>query len=104
MPSGLCGLHAERYFYPVITHAMHLPNYTRKDWVMIGVLLPPAVVVMNYWIFGSRYFQEGGIFWAATAISASVAFISWMLQIVVAIKLQRRFPRYGQTVRRLVIA
>lgn len=83
---------------------MHLPNYTRKDWVIISVLLPPVVVVVNYWIFGSRYFLEGAIFWASTAITAVVAFISWVLQIVVAIKLQRKFPRYGQTVRRLAIA
>ncbi len=83
---------------------MHLPNYTRKDWMIISILLPPVVIVVNYWIFGSRYFREGNIFWASTAITASIAFISWVLQIMVAIKLQRRFPRYGQTVKRLAIA
>jgi len=83
---------------------MQLPNYTRKDWIIISVLMPPAVMAINYWIFGTRYFRESGIFWWSTGISASLAFISWLLQIVVAIKLQKKFPRYSDTIKRLAIA
>lgn len=83
---------------------MQLPHYTRKDWIIISVLMPPVVLVMNYWIFGSRYFKESGIFWWSTSITAIIAFVSWLLQIVVAIRLQRKFPAYGDTVKRLSIA
>jgi sensor histidine kinase YesM len=83
---------------------MQLPFYTRKDWIIISVLLPPVVLTMNYWIFGSRYFSESGIFWWSTSITAVIAFISWLLQIVVAIRLQKKFPGYGDTIRRLSFA
>jgi sensor histidine kinase YesM len=83
---------------------MHLPYYTRKDWIIISVLLPPVVVAMNYWIFGSRYFTEAGVFWLSTAITTIAAFVSWLLQIVVAIHLQRKYPRYSDTIKRLSIA
>jgi sensor histidine kinase YesM len=83
---------------------MHLPYYTRKDWIIISVLLPPVVVTMNYWIFGFRYFTEAGVFWLSTAITLVAAFVSWLLQIVVAIHLQRKYPRYGDTIKRLSIA
>jgi sensor histidine kinase YesM len=83
---------------------MHLPLYTKKDWIIISVLLPPVVVTVNYWIFGSRYFTESGVFWLSTSITAAAAFVSWLLQIVVAIHLQRKYPRYSDTIKRLTIA
>jgi sensor histidine kinase YesM len=83
---------------------MNLSLYTRKDWIIIGVLLPPVIVLMNYWIFGNRYFTEAGVFWLSTAITSIVAIISWLLQIVVAVHLQRKYPRYSDTVKRLAIA
>lgn len=83
---------------------MQLPHYTRKDWIIISVLMPPVVLVVNYWIFGSRYFTESGIFWWSTSITSIIAFISWLLQIIVAIRLQKRFPAYSDTVKRLSIA
>lgn len=83
---------------------MHLPYYTRKDWIIISVLLPPVVVAVNYFIFGARYFTEAGVFWLSTAITSVAALVSWLLQIVVAIHLQRKYPRYSDTVKRLSIA
>src|SRR5689334_24998809 len=83
---------------------MYLQFYTRKDWIIISVLLPPVVVAVNYTIFGGRYFSEAGVFFLSTAITAVAAFVSWLLQIVVAIHLQRKYPRYGDTIKRLAIA
>lgn len=83
---------------------MYLPYYTKKDWIIIAILLPPVVIAMNFFIFGTRYFTEGGIFWLSTFITAIIAFISWLLQIVVAIHLQRKYPRYSDTIKRLTIA
>lgn len=83
---------------------MNLPYYTKKDCIIISVLLPPVVIAVNYWIFGTRYFTERGIFWLSTTITATAAFVSWLLQIVVAIHLQRKYPRYSDTIKRLTIA
>ena len=70
----------------------------------MSVLMPPALVVINYCICGSRYFREAGIFWWSGLITVAVGFISWLLQILVAIKLQKKFPRYSDTIKRLCIA
>jgi Histidine kinase len=83
---------------------MQLPYYTRKDWLIISILLPPVIVVINYWIFASRYFKEATIFWWSTAISLVVGFASWQIQILVAIKLQKKYPGYHQTFKRLFVA
>jgi sensor histidine kinase YesM len=83
---------------------MQLPHYTKKDWLIIITLLPPVVVVINYWIFGSRYFTDKNILLAASGIALLTGFISWQLQIMVAIKLQQKFPLYHQTIRRLLYA
>lgn len=83
---------------------MKLPYYTRKDWLIIGSLLPPVVIIVNYWLFGNRYFKEQPIFIWATLISAVTGVVSWQLQIIVAIRLQLKYPRYSQTLKRLFFA
>jgi sensor histidine kinase YesM len=83
---------------------MQVPYYTKKDWVIISVLLPPVVVAVNYCIFGTRYFTESGVFFLSTIITLVCALVSWLLQIIVAIHLQKKYPRYGDTIKRLAIA
>lgn len=81
-----------------------LPYYTRKDRLIILILLPPVVLLINYWIFGKRYFTEGKLFLLTSFISGLTGFISWRLQILVAVQMHRRYPRYSQTFRRIVIS
>ena len=83
---------------------MRLPYYTKKDGLIIAGVLPIAVLVINYWIFGRRYFSEITLFACATALGCIVGFISWYLQIIVAIVLQKKYPEYNQTVKRLLIS
>ncbi|MBC7904331.1 MAG: histidine kinase [Gemmatimonadaceae bacterium] len=83
---------------------MKLPYYTRKDRWIIGILLPPTVVVINFWIFGRSYFSDQATFLLASAITAIAGLGSWHLQIVIAVTLQRKYPRYGQTIKRMVIS
>jgi len=83
---------------------MQIPYYTKKDWLIIGALLPPAIAGFNFWIFGARYFTEADLFWWSTAIALPIGLASWFLQIKVALALQRSFPRYSQTIKRLAIA
>jgi two-component system, LytTR family, sensor kinase len=79
-----------------------LPYYTKKDGWIIGILLPPVVLVANYLIFGKQYFTDGSIFFWATVITALVGLVSWHLQIVVAVRLQKKYPLYPQTLKRVV--
>jgi len=83
---------------------MHIPYYTKKDWLIIGLLLPPTIAAFNFWLFGARYFTEPELFCWSTAIAFPIGLASWFLQIRVALALQRSFPRYSQTIKRLAIA
>ena len=80
---------------------MRVPIYTRKDWLIISVMLPPVIVVINYLIFGNRYFTDTTLIVWASFISLTAGLLSWMVQIIVAIRLQKKYPGYHQTIRRL---
>lgn len=83
---------------------MKLAYYTKKDWAIIGLVLPPLVVLVNYCIFGKRYFSGTAIFWWPTLISGGFGLISWYLQILIALVMNDRYPRYNQTVRRVLLS
>jgi sensor histidine kinase YesM len=83
---------------------MKLAYYTRKDWLIIGLLLPPIIILVNYSIFGKRYFSGADIFWAATIISTGFGLLSWYLQIIIALIMNARYPRYNQTFRRVLLS
>jgi sensor histidine kinase YesM len=83
---------------------MKLAYYTKKDWLIIGLLLPPVIILVNYCIFGKRYFSGADIFWWSTLFSGGVGLISWYLQIIIALIMNARYPRYNQTFRRVFIS
>lgn len=83
---------------------MKLAYYTKKDWLIIGLLLPPIIMLVNYSIFGKRYFSGAAIFWWATIISSGFGLLSWYLQIHIALIMNARYPRYNQTFRRVLIS
>jgi sensor histidine kinase YesM len=83
---------------------MKLTYYTKKDWLIIGLLLPPIIILINYSIFGKRYFSGAAIFWWATIISSGFGLLSWYLQIHIALIMNARYPRYNQTFRRVLLS
>ncbi|WP_315814656.1 hypothetical protein [Paraflavitalea speifideaquila] len=92
-----------RYF-SLLSGNMKLASYTKKDWVIIGLLLPPVIVLVNYCVFGQRYFPGPGIFWWPTLLSGGWGLISWYLQNIIALLMRARYPRYHQTIRRVLIS
>jgi sensor histidine kinase YesM len=80
---------------------MRLPYYTKKDWLIISILLPPTILAVNFLLFGKRYFTDGDIFLWASVLGVAIGFASWQSQILVAINLQKRYPHYHQTLKRL---
>ncbi|MBO9565671.1 MAG: histidine kinase [Niastella sp.] len=83
---------------------MKLAHYTKKDWLIISLLLPPVIILANYCIFGKRYFSGAAIFWWSTIISGGFGLLSWYLQILIAIIMNGRYPKYNQTIRRVSIS
>ncbi len=81
---------------------MKLAYYTKKDWLIIGLLLPPVIILVNYCIFGKRYFSGAAIFCWSTFLSGGFGLLSWYLQIIIALIMNARYPRYNQTIRRVL--
>lgn len=81
-----------------------MPYYTQKDKWIIAIFLPPAILLINSLIFGSRYWHETALFVWAGIISGIIGTLSWHLQIVVAVIMQHRYPAYHQTFRRIIIS
>jgi hypothetical protein len=71
---------------------MTLPQYTKKDLViMLGVLIP-WTFFLNFMMFGAEYFATYGGFAAATLITFTVKALSWQVHTLIAVTLRDRFP------------
>ncbi len=83
---------------------MKFKFYTKEDRWIIGILLPPVVILVNFWMLGKAYFSDWKIFVFVSLISVVVGLISWLVQINIAVQLQKKYPRYYQTIKRIWIA
>ncbi|WP_207632920.1 sensor histidine kinase [Foetidibacter luteolus] len=61
-------------------------------------------VLLNYALFGARYFKELPVFAAAGIVTFIILTLSWMAHGWVAITLRNRLPHESQTNKRLIIA
>src|SRR6476620_1607828 len=55
-------------------------------------------------MLGKMYFSSLTTFVFVSLISVFVGLFSWLIQINIAVQLQRRYPRYYQTIKRIAIA
>src|SRR6478736_7479488 len=83
---------------------MKFTFYTKEDRWIIGILLPPVVILVNFWMLGKAYFSNLTTFLFVSLISVFVGLFSWLIQINIAVQMQRRYPRYYQTIKRIAIA
>lgn len=85
---------------------MHLkrPQYTKSDLAIMLFVVVPWLLVLNRLILGALYFQNIGVFLAATVITFLVTSISWQLHTWIAVTLRQRFPHESQTPIRLLFA
>lgn len=82
---------------------LHIPTYTNKDIPILVASMLPMTMLLCYFLYGNRYFNEGDTFtWGTlvTFIFLAMAFITYGL---VAISLRNRFPVDNQTFKRLSI-
>lgn len=78
-------------------------TYSRKERVIAVILLPPLAVLLNFVIFGTRYFSSLGNFLISTGITLSVIALVYVCCGMVGVSLRNRFPKYSQTFRRITI-
>jgi hypothetical protein len=74
-----------------------LPQYTGKDYLVLGLVILPITLVINAVIFGSVYFKDFHFFWQATIISGVALTVDFILCGTVALRFKKRFPGNNQT-------
>ena len=80
---------------------MKLPRYTKRDRRFMLIILPPMVLVINYFIFGNPYFDNTDIFVFSSLISGLLGYICTRLLLTIALLMQQRYPLYDQTFKRI---
>jgi sensor histidine kinase YesM len=78
-------------------------SYSRKEWVMAVILMPPFALLLNFVLFGIQYFSTLRNFLIPTGITLAVITLVYVCCGMVATMLRNRFPKYSQTFRRIAI-
>ena len=71
---------------------MKVPEYSRHDTRIAMFIMPPYVMVINYLLFGKRYFTELPVFLKATLAFLIVGFLMYKLISLFAIAIRSRLP------------
>jgi two-component system LytT family sensor kinase len=80
-----------------------IPKYHSKDFIVLVASMLPMAVLLNYFLYGGRYFQGAGIFAWSTLVSFSILGFAFLTYGFVAISLRNRFPEDGQLLKRMGI-
>jgi len=76
-------------------------TYSKKELLIMVVLMPPVALMLNYFLFGKQYFQVGRIFLLSTLLTLSVLVLVYISCGMVAAVLLNRYPKYHQTFKRI---
>ena len=79
---------------------MKVPEYSKHDTRISLFIMPPYVLVINYLMFGKRYFTEFEVFWKATLIFLAVSFVMYKLISTFAIAIRTRLPQSRDALKR----
>jgi two-component system LytT family sensor kinase len=78
-----------------------LPQYTSKDYFIMVWVMVPFTMVINTFVFGVKYYSQGGLFSLSTLITCVAACIDFILCGGVAVVMKKRFPADRQVPKRL---
>ena len=76
-------------------------TYSKKELLIMVIIMPPISLLLNYFLFGSQYFTNGRTFLLATILTLSVLVLVYISCGMVAVVLLNRFPKYHQTFKRI---
>jgi two-component system LytT family sensor kinase len=86
-----------------MSRPFEIPQYTSKDFqIMVSSMLPLSLL-LNFLLFGSRYFTNLGLLLSATLISFVILSGAFLTYGFVAIFLRNRFPDDSQVFKRMTI-
>ncbi|MEO5892625.1 MAG: histidine kinase [Ferruginibacter sp.] len=75
--------------------------YSKKEFAIMVIIMPPIALILNYFLFGRQYFQDTRSFILSTLLSLSVLVLVYISCGMVASVLLNRFPKYHQTFKRI---
>lgn len=76
-------------------------SYSSKERLIGVVIIPPVAIIINYFVFGSVYFDSLRNFLVPTLVSSTVVLIIYILCSMIATILLNRFPKYSQAFKRI---
>src|SRR5436190_8441106 len=78
-------------------------SYSRKEGLIATIVLPPFAFLLNYVMFGNRYFSSIKDFFLATLLTLAIILLAYVSCGMVATVLGNRYPKYSQTFKRISI-
>src|SRR4051794_23869479 len=82
---------------------MNIPTYHTKDLSILVASMLPMAILINYFLFGVRYFSPGGNFLSTTIVTFFYFGLAFLTYGFVAISLRNRFPDDSDFLKRLLI-
>lgn len=76
-------------------------DYTKKEWIIMMMIIPPFAVWISYVMFGMKYFSSPVFFLQATLPVLILLFAVYLLCGMMASIFLNRFPKYRNTFRRI---
>src|SRR3954471_9603867 len=83
---------------------MKLPQYTKRDWLIFSIGMPVIVLIINFFLFATKYFTDLKVFLLASLSTFMIMTRSWQLLTWIAVMMRNRFPKYHDLLKRLSIA
>lgn len=80
---------------------INIPTYTKKDFPILFASMLPMSCLVNYYLFGSDYFNSGTNFLWGTLVTFILMGSAFLTYGFVAISLKNRFPLDSQSYKRL---
>lgn len=82
---------------------MRLIRYSKYDTIISLAILPPFLVLLNWLLFGKRYFTDPHVFIKSTAILLILGIGCYMLIAFAAIQIRKSMPKYQDALKRGVL-
>ena len=76
-------------------------SYSKKEGLIAAIFLPPFAFLLNFVMFGNRYFSSLKNFFLATILTLAILLLTYISCGMVAIVLNNRYPKYSQTFKRI---
>src|SRR5215510_14162978 len=78
-------------------------SYSKKEGLIAAIFLPPFAFLLNYVMFGHRYFSSLKNFVLATILTFAILLLCYVSCGMIGSVLSNRYPKYSETFKRISI-